>query len=165
MQDQAFAAAVKSLGGEAVDASEDPVSSHFNDAFASLEAAGDVSPDATGSLAERVAFAQQEKESEFRQTFMVTAEEAAEVKALAGEAGADFDPNNLSADSLKRLEGLYTSINNKVGYAVPDLKTNPIPASSDSAADAYVEAVNSQLTEVTAKLHAARLKAFTQSFA
>merc|ERR1712176_975700 len=36
MQDKAFAAAVKSLSGQALDAGDDPVAAHFDDAFKSL---------------------------------------------------------------------------------------------------------------------------------
>merc|ERR1719468_431553 len=160
MQQQALAAAVKSLSGESVDPSDDPVASHFNAAFASLAEAGTATPDANGTLAERVAFAQEQKENEFKQTFMVTAEEVSQVKALAAEG----EPENLSPESLKKLESLYTSINNKVGFALPNVAPKRIAAPADSAADAYVEDVNARLDDLTSKLHSARLKAFTQSF-
>merc|ERR1712012_525098 len=91
MQAQAFACAVKGMSGQAVATADDPVASHFNDAFASLAGVSNATPDPKGSLAERVAYAQQLKVSEFKSTFMVTAQEAAEVKSLASEAGADFD--------------------------------------------------------------------------
>merc|ERR1712176_1605217 len=58
MQNAAFESALSSLAGGA--ATEDPVSAHFNDAFASL-AGVDLATskgDAAGTLAERVAFAQ-----------------------------------------------------------------------------------------------------------
>lgn len=165
MQAQALAKAVKALSGQTVTSAEDPVASHFNDAFASLAAASNAMPDATGSLAERVAYAQQQRENEFKKTFMVTAQEAAEVKGLALEAGADFDISKLSAESLKKLDGLYLSINAKVGFALPSASSTPIPATSDTAAGAYIDSVNAQLDEVASKLHAARLKAFAQSFA
>jgi len=161
MQEQALAAAVKSLSGESVDPSDDPVASHFNAAFASLAEAGAATPNADGTLAERVAFAQEQKENEFKQTFMVTAEEVSQVKALAAEG----DPENLSPESLKKLESLYMSINNKVGFALPNVVLKPIAASADSAADVYVGEVNARLDGLTSKLHSARLKAFTQSFA
>jgi hypothetical protein len=164
MQSQAFACAVKSLSGQSVSTAEDPVAGHFNQAFASLAVASNAKPDAKGSLAERVAHAQQLKETEFKQTFMVTAQEAAEVKKLALEAGADFDLSKLSTESLKKLDGLYGTINNKVGFALPEVSSKPIGASSDSTADAYIDSVNAQLGELSSKLHAARLKAFIQAF-
>lgn len=165
MQSQALQCAVKSLGGETITTADDPVASHFNRAFGGLADAANAKPNATGSLAERVAYAQQVKETEFKQTFMVTVQEAAEVKKLAAEAGASFDLSKLSADSLKKLDGLYTSINGKVGFALPEISSKPIEDTSDVAADAYIGSVNAQLTDLSSKLHAARLKAFTQAFA
>merc|ERR1712060_4642 len=121
MQDGAFAAAVKSMGGESLTANDDPVAKHFNDAFGSLQGVDlmTVKGNATGTLAERVAFAQQAKEKEFQQTFMVTAAEASEVKNIAAKAGGkDFDLSKLPADAKERLSALYSSINQKVGYAM-----------------------------------------------
>merc|ERR1712050_122733 len=106
MQDKAFAAAVKSLSGAALETGEDPVSQHFDDAFKSLGGG-------KGVLAERVAAAQKAKEAEFQQTFMVTAQEAAEVKSIAAKAGKDFDVTKLPVDAAERLDALYTSINAK----------------------------------------------------
>jgi len=157
MQSAAFDSAVSSLGGDGAGA--DPVAKHFTEAFAGL-AAGH------GALAERVQAAQLQKEGEFQQSFMVSKAEVEAVSALAQQGGgADFDPSNLSADQLTELEGLYSSINNKVGFAVPDLKLQAIADSNDSAAAGYIASVNSQLESAAASLKAARLKAFTQSFA
>merc|ERR1712107_98290 len=88
MQQKAFMAAVKSLSGEQLGADEDPVAAHFENALRSLDGVDLMTAEGnpTGTLAERVSFAQQAKEVEFQQTFMVTAEEAAEVKSLALEA-------------------------------------------------------------------------------
>merc|ERR1719482_622675 len=124
MQEAAFAAAVKSLSGASLTANEDPVAKHFSDAFASLQGVDlmTVKGSATGALPERVAFAQQAKEKEFQQTFMVTAAEAAEVKKIAAEAksGSDYDFGKLPAASSEKLDALYASINAKVGYALPE---------------------------------------------
>eukprot|EP00933_Yihiella_yeosuensis_P035925 TRINITY_DN295_c0_g1_i1.p1 TRINITY_DN295_c0_g1~~TRINITY_DN295_c0_g1_i1.p1 ORF type:complete len:523 (-),score=162.94 TRINITY_DN295_c0_g1_i1:148-1716(-) len=170
MQDKAFAAAVKSLGGGALQANDDPVASHFTDAFQSLQGV-DLSKtkgNQTGSLAERVAFAQQAKETEFQQTFMVTAEEAAEVKSIASKAksGSDYDFSKLPADAAARLDALYASINAKVGFSLPEtLGSKAIADTSDSVANAYVSKVNTQLSALDAKLREARLKAFVSAFA
>jgi len=167
MQDKAFAAAVKSLGGQQLAAGEDPVAGHFEDAFKSLQGV-DLSKtkgSATGSLAERVAFAQQAKEAEFQQTFMVTKQEAADVKAIVSKAPGG-DVSKLPADAMEQLDALYTSINAKVGYSLPStLGTKPIQATSDSAANSYVDQVNAQLDAMSMKLKEARLKAFAQAFA
>jgi hypothetical protein len=169
MQTKALTAAVKSLSGQSLAAGDDPVAAHFEDAFKSLSGVDlmTVKGDSKGSLAERVAFAQQAKEKEFQQTFMVTSTEASEVRSLAGKAGGkDFDLSKLPADAKERLSALYTSINQKVGYAMPEsLGTNPIVATSDSSANGYVEAVNAQLDAATTQLQQARLAAFAKSFA
>jgi uncharacterized FlaG/YvyC family protein len=170
MQAKAFSLAVKSLSGAQTAAGDDPIASHFNAAFNSLQGVDLMTAkgNATGTLAERVAFAQQAKEKEFQQTFMVTAAEAAEVKSLAAQAksGDGYDFSKLSADALAKLNGLYTSINSKVGYSLHDsLGMKAVEASSDVAAGAYAEAVNAQLTAGAAKLQQARLTAFAKSFA
>merc|ERR1719379_1529313 len=98
---------------------------------------------------------------------MVTSAEASEVRSLAGKAGGkDFDLSKLPADAKERLSALYTSINQKVGYAMPeDLGTKTITATSDAAANGYIEAVNAQLAAANAQLQQARLAAFAKSFA
>merc|ERR1739844_800263 len=86
-----------------------------------------------GTLAERLAAAQQAKEKEFEQSFMVTASEAAEVKSIAGQAksGDDYDFSKLAPADAERLEALYTRINAKVGYAMPEATMQPIASTSD----------------------------------
>jgi len=166
MQKAALASAVASIGGG--DAGADPVSKHFEDAFSSLAGVDlmKAKGDAAGTLAERVAFAQQAKEAEFKQTFMVTAAEAAEVKKVVKEAGPDLDFSKLSEASAKKLDALYTSINMKVGFSLPEsLGSQAIPATSDSSTSGYVDSVNSQLAAMQAEVKNARLKAFAQSFA
>lgn len=169
MQDKAFASAVKSLSGTALKVEDDPVASHFNAAFSSLAGVDLMTAkgNAKGTLPERVAYAQQMKEAEFQTTFMVTPQEADEVKAIVSKAksGKDFDFSKLSEDALKRLESLYNGINSKVGYSLPeDVGTKPIADTCDSAANGYVAQVNTQLAAAGAKLRDARLKAFAQAF-
>jgi len=166
MQAAALKSAVASLAGDSAGAA-DPVSAHFNDAFASLAGVDLMSAkgDANGSLAERVAFAQQSKEAEFKQTFMVTKQEAAAVKALVKEAGKDLDFSKLSAASSEKLDSLYTSINAKVGYSLPaSIGSKAIEHSADGSTNSYVDAVNSQLTEMQASLTNARMTAFAKAF-
>jgi len=165
MQSAAFKSALTSLAGDA--ASGDPVSAHFSDAFAGLQGVDlmAVKGDIAGTLAERVAYAQQAKEAEFKQTFMVTPAEAAEVRAVVKEAGKDFDLSALSEASAKKLDALYASINSKVGYSLPaSLGSTSVPAGPDASTNGYVEAVNAQLVTLEANLKAARLRAFTQAF-
>jgi hypothetical protein len=167
MQEAAFQSALSSLSGGSP--GTDPVSAHFEDAFASLAgvdlmtAAGDPA----GTLAQRVAFAQQAKEAEFKQTFMVTPEEAAEVRAVVSEAkaGDDYDFSKLSEASAKKLDALYVGINSKVGYSLPEsLGTKSIEATSDASANPYIESVNAQFAPMQAALKNARMKAFAQAF-
>jgi len=168
LQEKAFTSALTSLSGAQVNASDDPVAAHFNEAFASLQGVdlAKVKGDAKGSLAERVAFAQQEKELEFQTSFMVSAAEAAEVKSLADQAkaGEGYDFSKLAPEAAERLDNLYTAINTKVGYAMPDLATKPIPHTADSAANAYIDKVNAQLEQAALQLKAARLSAFVAAF-
>jgi len=166
MQAAAFNSAVTSLSGGS--GGEDPVGKHFQDAFASLDGVDLMKSkgDAAGTLAERVAFAQQAKEAEFKQTFMVTPDEAAAVKSVVKEAGKDLDFSKLSEASAKKLDNLYSSINAKVGYSLPDsIGSKAIEANSDASTSGYVSAVNEQLTAIQAQLKQARLKSFAQSFA
>lgn len=168
MQNKAFDAAVTSLSGGQLDSQDDPVTKHFEDAFQSLQGVdlAAVSGDPSGSLAERVAYAQQQKETEFRESFMVSAAEAAEVRELAGKAdsGGDYDFSKLSASDSERLDALYERINSKVGYAVAGANVKPIAETSDADANAYIQKVNAQLAAVTAQLRETRLKTFVQAF-
>jgi len=165
MQTAAFASALSSLAGEGSKA--DPVGAHFEDAFASLAGVDLMASkgDAAGTLAERVAFAQQAKEGEFKQTFMVSAAEVAEVKAVVKEAGPDFDFSKLSEASAKKLDALYASINGKVGYSLPaSVGSDALAHHADASTTNYIDSVNSQLASMQANLKNARLTAFAQSF-
>jgi len=168
MQAKAFSSAITSLAGNPVTSDECPVASHFESAFKGLQGVdlSTAKADPKGSLAERVAFAQREKNLEFQQQFMVTAEEAAEVKNLAAKAksGDTHDFDKLSPELAARLDALYTSINAKVGYALPDLVSRAIPLTSDPAANAYIKKVNEQLAEASQQLRHARLTSFVSAF-
>jgi len=170
MQSAALSSAISNLAGDGASKEADPVSKHFEDAFASIAGVDFMKSkgDPAGSLAERVAFAQQAKEAEFKQNFMVTPEEAKEIKAVVSQAkaGDGFDFSKLSEASAKKLDSLYASINSKVGYSLPEsVGSTAIEASGDASANGYIESVNSQLAAVQAELKNARLKAFAQSFA
>merc|ERR1719379_134415 len=173
LQDKALSSAVTLIGGGEVAAGEDPVLSSFAKAIGQLEGVdlATAKADPNGSIVERVAAAQQAKETEFKETFMVTKAEAAEIKTLAGKAkaGADYDFSKLSEEEGKKLDALYTNVNAKVGYYMPEKAvetTAPISAvESDSVADDYVQKVNAQLAETMAKIRTARLKNFAEAFA
>merc|ERR1711920_808312 len=97
---------------------------------------------------------------------MVTAAEAAEVQQIVSQAGSggNYDFSRLSADSAARLDALYTSINGKVGFVMPDIPSEAIRETTDSAANAYIGEVNTQLAAASASLRNARLTAFAQAF-
>merc|ERR1712151_1301190 len=121
MQGKAFTAALKSLSGQTLTTADDPVASHFEDAFKSLAGVDLMTTkgDPNGTLAERIAFAQQAKELEFQTSFMVTPDEVAEVKSIMGKApGGDI--GKLPGDAMEKLNGLYVKINQKVGYSLPE---------------------------------------------
>merc|ERR1719335_2170373 len=101
----------------------------------------------TGTLAERVAHAMQLKDAEFKQSFMVTPKEAEEVRSIIkqAKAGNDFDWSKLAPASAERLDTLYASINQKVGYAVPEFGLQEIGKSMDAAASSYISSVNSAI--------------------
>lgn len=169
MQNQALTAAVKSLSGQTLKPEEDPVALHFTTALASLQSGGDpmtAKGNPTGTLAERVAHAMQLKDSEFKQTFMVTAKEAEEVRSIIkqAKAGKDFDWSKLTPASAERLDALYSSINQKVGYAVPDFGLQEIGKSADSAASSYISSVNSAILAASQKLRAKQRTCFAQAF-
>jgi len=170
MKAAAFNAALKGLAGDQLKAGEDPVAAHFEGAFKSLQGVdlASLKGDAKGSLAARVAYAQQAKEKEFQQTFMVTQAEVDEVRSLASGAkqGADYDFSKLSKEASARLDALYTNINAKVGYALPEsLGSKPIAATSDATANSYINQVNTELAAAMQQLRNARLKAFVQALA
>lgn len=168
LQGKAFSAALKGLSGDAVTASDDPVTSHFMGAFNSVQGVdlSKVKGNQKGSLAERVAFAQQTTDAEFKETFMVSSAEAAEVKTIASKAkvGDGYDFTKLSADAADRLDALYTSINAKVGYHVPDLSLQAIPLTADKEANEYVAHVNTQMSAFEKQIRNARLSAFVAAF-
>lgn len=165
MQAQAFAASLKSLSGQALEAGDDPVGAHFEKAFSSLDGVDlmTLEGNASGSLAERVAFAQQAKEKEFQESFMVTAAEAEEVKAIGAQAKKDdgFDFSGLEESALDRLRSLYTSINAKVGYSLPE----SVGSKTINDSSAYADSVNSQLAATLQQVENARLSAFVKAFA
>merc|ERR1712118_402267 len=98
-----------------------------------------------------------QQEAEFQQSFMVTPKEVEEVKALVKQAGPDYDFGKLSEESAKKLDSLYTSINGKVGFAIPSLKLTPIESTPDADANSYIEKVNANLAQMSTQLRNTRL--------
>jgi hypothetical protein len=167
LQEDSFQAAVNSLAGKET---ADPVVSHFNKALGEIGAADLLSatPNDKGSIVERLAATQQAKEQEFKAAFMVTAAEAAEVKKLtkAAKKGNSYDFAALDDASSKRLEELYTTINNKVGFCIPHEKSiSDLKTVGCAQSDNYIETINQEISLAQAKLRNARLSAFAGAFA
>lgn len=170
MQADVIDSACKQLAkpGEAV---ADPLKTFFTNAFDQVSKAD---LDATkgnpkGTIVERVAAARQAREAAFKGAFMVSAAEAAEVKALGAKAlaGDSLDLTKLDAKSLEKLEGLFVSINNRVGYKFPSEKelVSAIKPTGDAASDEFISYANEQVSLALAKFQAARLGAFVRAFA
>jgi hypothetical protein len=166
MQDQAFASAIDNLGGKAT-SSVDPVAKHFESSFQNLASANltSLKGNATGTLPERVAFAQQLKEQEFQEAFMVSKTEVDQIKTMVTKVGTNFDFGKLSREESKSLDNLYNSVYQKVGFASFNLQPKEISQSIDDATKKYVDGVNSSVLRINEEVRTAKLKAFVQSFA
>jgi hypothetical protein len=153
------------------EAAADPLKAFFTNAFAEVAKADldNTKGNPKGNIVERVAAARQAREAAFQGAFMVSASEAAEVKALGAKAltGDSLDLTKLDAKSLEKLEGLFVSINNRVGYKFPSEKelVAAIKPTGDAASDEFVEYANNQVSLALAKFQAARLGAFVRAFA
>jgi restriction endonuclease Mrr len=168
LQDAIIDGACKAITDGKMPAS-DPLKEYFTKAFDEVAKANlaTVKGKADGTIVERVAAVQQAKEEVFKASFMVSAAEAAEVKKLGEKAvsGASFDLAKLDEASLKRLESLYTSINNRVGYKLPTEKEimSEIKKTGDSSSDEFVDYANHQVSLALAKFQAERLGAFVRA--
>ena len=171
MQEVVFENALSAIKGLTVEKAKDPVLKHFQTSVEAVEKAdwSKVKPNASGSIAERIALIRKETETEFKKMFYVSTKEAAEVKEIAktvtaGKTG--FDWSKLSADQSKRLDELYTTINNRVGVVIPSEKdltgiTNLDPSLLD---DEYVVSSKQRLAEIASRVRHERLTAFVNGF-
>jgi len=149
----------------------DPLKAFFTKAFDDVSKAdlATVKGNPKGTIVERVAAVQQAKEASFQSSFMVSAEEAAEVKKLGSKAlsGDSLDLSKLDQTSIDRLETLFTSINNRVGYKFPSEKEliAGLKTTGDAASDEFITYANEQVSLALAKFQAARLGVFVKAFA
>ena len=161
LQEAAFESALSSIKGgsskKAASASDDPVLKHFSDAIRSVETAdwSKTKADANGSIVERIANVKKQAESEFKKMFYVSKAEAAEIKEIAKMAAGDLA--KLPAEKMKRLDDLYTAVNNRVGFVVPSESSLMAPGAGDQEAAKQVEAVSNKIKQE-------RLKAFISAF-
>ncbi|PFH38649.1 hypothetical protein BESB_009910 [Besnoitia besnoiti] len=166
LQEEAMRSALQGLSGS--DNVMDPVGAHFK---ASLQELAKVNLSTTaanpaGSVVERVAAVFQKREKEFLDSFTVKASEAQEIRQLVGKCqkGNAFDFHALSEEDLCRLEQLYSTVNNRVGFETlhEDAIKPIVPMSENSRG--FVDFVNTQLEITKAKLRNARLTAFAGAF-
>ena len=169
MQEAVFESALSSIKGTAGKA-EDPVLKHFKEAIESVEKAdwSKVKANADGSIAERIALVRKEAEQEFKKMFYVSKAEAAEVKEIskAAHVGAGkYDFSKLDAAQAKRLDDLFTAINNRIGFTVPS-ESNMLGLGVDAAAgaEAFIDATQKRLDAVAARIKNERLTAFVNGF-
>ena len=157
----ALDAAIEALSGKKP--ASDPVLKFFGDAVKQAEVGSKAKPNKNGSIAERLAFALQQSESDFQRAFMVSQAEANEIKQIRSKVNGDF--SKLDATASARLEQLYNSVNERTGFILPhENELKPVQESDASTSD-YVKAVNAQVTELQAKVRKERLATFTSAFA
>lgn len=169
MQEAVFESALTSIKGGA-SKSADPVLKHFQDAIGSVDKAdwAKIKPNAEGTIAERIALVRKQAEQEFKKMFYVSKSEAAEVREIAKLAkvdGGKLDFSKLDASKTKRLDELFTSINNRVGFVVPsETAMLNMNVNKTAGAEEFVENTNQRLAEVTNRIRNERLTAFVNGF-
>ncbi|KFH17426.1 hypothetical protein TGMAS_231410 [Toxoplasma gondii MAS] len=166
LHDAAMQSAIQGLSGS--DGAMDPVGAHFK---ASLQELAKVNlstatADPMGTVVQRVAAVFQKREKEFLDAFTVKATEAQEIKTIVDKChkGNTFDFHALSDEELRRLEQLYSTVNNRVGFeTIHENSIKPVAPLSENS-KGFVEFVNTQLEITKAKLRNARLTAFAHAF-
>ena len=172
MQEAAFESAIASIkGGASSSKTSDPVLAHFADAIKSVEKADwkKINADANGSIVERIANVKKQAESEFKKMFYVSKSEAAEVRDIAKLVGSKFDFSALPADKAKRLDELYTAINNRVGFAVPSESSilsakGTVLDNASLKSTPFIDEAEKQVEGIVNRIKQERLKAFISAF-
>ena len=170
MQEAVFENALASMKGGKVNSASDPVLKHFKDAIESVEKAdwSKVKPHAEGTIVERIALVRKQAEQEFKKLFYVSKAEAAEVREIAKAAvvgGGKYDFSKLDAIQAKRLDELFSAINNRIGIVMPS-ESSILNLGIDQAAGAkdFIDSTKKRLTEVAARIRQERLSAFVNGF-
>lgn len=171
MQESALDSAIASIKGTTSAKTTDPVLAHFAEAIQSVEKADwtKVAPNAAGSIVERIASVKKQAESEFKRMFYVSKSEAVEIREIAKLAGQKLDLSALPAEKSKRLDELYTSINNRVGFSVPS-ETSILSAKGtvlDNASlksTSFIDAAEQQVEGIVGRIKQERLRAFISAF-
>ena len=169
MQEQAFENALSAIKGSSVEKAKDPILSHFTDSIEAVEKAdwSKVKPNASGSIPERIALIKKQTESEFKKMFYVSKSEAKEVMEIAKivrDPNGRFDWSKLSAKQSKRLDELFTAINNRIGCVMPNERNLLGLTHLDDSNEAFVESTKQRLAEVAQRIKEERLSAFVKGF-
>ena len=168
LQESAIASALAGIRGSTEKGASDPVLTHFTTAIQSVENAdwNKVKPSETGSIVERIAHVRKQAEAEFKKMFYVSKADAKEVKALSNlaQVGTDqYDFSKLDASQMKKLEDLYTSINNRVGFVMPS-ESAMQPLSPVDGSNAFVSSTNEAIASMASRVRNQRLTAFVNGF-
>jgi hypothetical protein len=170
MQEAVFENALSSIKGTSTKAGSDPVLRHFKEAIESIEKAEwpKVKPNPSGSIVERIAVVRKQAEQEFKKMFYVSKTEAAEVKEIAKAAlgqGGQYDFSKLDAAQGKRLDELFTAINNRIGIVMPS-ESSILNLGVDKAngADEFIDSTKKQLNDIASRIRHERLSAFVKGF-
>ena len=166
LQEATLNAAIANIRGGAESTKEDPILKHFASSIQAVDKADwtKVVPNENGTIVERIAQVRKVAESEFRKMFYVSKSDAEAVRALGKAASvgpSKFDFAKLDAAQMKKLEDLYTSINNRIGFA--GVSENAIPALGESDS-AFVVETSKQLAGVAQRIRNQRLSAFVNGF-
>jgi hypothetical protein len=118
---------------------------------------------------ERIASVKKQAESEFKKMFYVSKSEAAEIREIAKLAGQNFDLSALPAEKAKRLDELYTSINNRVGFSVPTEASilsakGTVLDNASLKSTSFIDSAEKQVEGIVDRIKHERLRAFISAF-
>ena len=141
---------------------EDPVLKFFTNSIQQAEQGAKAKPDINGSVAERLAFATLEAENNFKKNFTVSSQEAKEVCEIAqiAKSGQTWDFSKLDAKASAKLEQLYNTINDRVGFVLPH--ENSLTELSGNTE--FETTLKMQLEDTKRQVKHQRLSAFVGAF-
>ena len=104
---------------------------------------------------------------EFKKMFYVSKSEASEIREIAKMAGSNL--SSLPADKAKRLDELYTSINNRVGFAVPNESSilsakGAVMDNASLKSTPFIDEAEKQVEGIVSRIKQERLRAFISAF-
>lgn len=144
--DAAFKSALANLEG--AKGATDPVSQHFMTQLGSIKLDGSAKANKAGTINERIAYAQQQGEEEFKNAFYISQKEVSEAKAAASDA--------------TKLEKCMTQLYQKIGYHIPGGSYKPAALSSG---DDLAKKINDETAKLYEGLRKKNLEGFSASLA